>query len=77
MWFWRERKTPPPEQPPVPNSAARKRLFLLATALVARGMKPEEAYKTALHYIEGEGRGRTWISALAEADRREEPHAEA
>jgi hypothetical protein len=45
-------------------------LFLLATALVTRGMKPDKAYKTALYYTEGPGRGRTWINALAEQDSR-------
>jgi hypothetical protein len=39
---------------------------LLGTALVTRGMKPDEAYKIALYYIEGPGRGLTWITALNE-----------
>jgi hypothetical protein len=29
-------------------------------------MPPEEAYAAARYYVEGSGRGRTWISALAE-----------
>jgi hypothetical protein len=48
------------------SDPARRRLFLLATAFVARGMPPEEAYAAARYYVEGSGRGRTWISALAE-----------
>jgi hypothetical protein len=83
MWRWFAKARPPEEasggssalardssrlRPVVP--AARHRLFLLATALVARGMRPDQAYKTALHYIEGPGRGRTWMSALAEEDAR-------
>jgi hypothetical protein len=51
---------------PKQDDEARHRLFLLATALIARGMKPAEAYSTAIHYIHGAGRGRTWIAALAE-----------
>jgi hypothetical protein len=31
-------------------------------------MEPEEAYKTALYYVEGPGRGRSWISALRDYD---------
>jgi hypothetical protein len=27
-------------------------------------MEPDDAYKTALYYTEGAGRGRTWIRAL-------------
>ena len=53
---------------PKQGDAARHRLFLLATALVARGMEPGEAYATALRYIQGSGRGRTWISVLAECE---------
>jgi hypothetical protein len=48
------------------DDETRHRLFLLATALVARGMKPAEAYAMAVHYIHGPGRGRNWIAALAE-----------
>jgi hypothetical protein len=33
-------------------------------------MEPHRAYSTALHYIEGPGRGRTWMSALGEEDAR-------
>jgi hypothetical protein len=46
----------------------RRRLFLLATAFVARGMEPDEAYNEAVYYVDGPGRGRTWISALATHD---------
>ena len=35
-------------------------------------MAPEEAYKIALRYVQGPGRGRTWISALAEQEDRGE-----
>jgi hypothetical protein len=48
---------------------ARRRLFFLATSLAMRGMKPEEAYTTALYYVEGPGRGITWTAALSEFDR--------
>jgi hypothetical protein len=68
--MWRFAKARPLKQAPTANSAARRRMFLLGTALVARGMRPDEAYKTALAYIEGPGRGRTWMSVLAEQDRR-------
>ena len=37
-------------------------------------MEPDDAYKTALYYTEGAGRGRTWISALAEGDDDRESH---
>ena len=50
------------------QGAARRRLFLLATALVKRGMDPKSAYNTALYYIDGPGRGRTWVRALAECE---------
>jgi hypothetical protein len=75
MWTWRRQaaETHParPAKPiPNPSSSAQRRLFLLATGLITRGMKPEDAYRTALYYIEGPGRGRTWISALAEHDDR-------
>jgi hypothetical protein len=46
----------------------RRRLFLLATGFVARGMEPDEAYNTAVYYVHGAGRGRTWISALTAHD---------
>ena len=62
------RKKHAQKQAPIPISSARRRLFLIATALVARAMEPDDAYKTALYYAEGAGRGRTWISALAEVD---------
>jgi hypothetical protein len=52
----------------IPSSSAQRRLFVLATSLVARGMEPKAAYENALHYIQGPGRGRTWIRALAEQD---------
>jgi hypothetical protein len=57
------------------NNHAQRRLFLLGTAFMARGMKPEDAYNKALYYTKGPGRGQTWISALAEQDR--ETHAAA
>jgi hypothetical protein len=41
-------------------------LFFLAASFAMRGMKPEEAYETALYYVDGPGRGRTWIAALTE-----------
>jgi hypothetical protein len=69
MWRWFA-KARPPKQASSGSSAARHRLFLLATALVARGMKPDQAYKIALYYIQGPGRGRTWMNALAEEDAR-------
>jgi len=47
---------------------ARRRLLLLATAFVARGMEPKDAYAQALYYIEGPGRGLNWISALAQQE---------
>jgi hypothetical protein len=46
----------------------RRRLFLLATGFVARGMDPDEAYRHAVYYTHGPGRGRTWISALTAHD---------
>jgi hypothetical protein len=46
-----------------------RRLLFLATSFAMRGMKPEEAYKTALYYVEGPGRGITWTAALTEYDR--------
>ena len=51
------------------NGEPKRRLFMLAAALVARGVAPEEAYDKALHYTQGAGRGRNWINALAEHDR--------
>ena len=51
------------------NSHAQRRLFLLGTAFMARGMKAEDAYKTALYYAEGPGRGQNWIRILVERDR--------
>jgi hypothetical protein len=53
---------------PYQSDPKRRRLFLLATALVARGMDAGRAYETSLHYVTGTGCGRTWISALAELD---------
>jgi hypothetical protein len=70
MRIWRAERNKSPKQAPISSSFVRRRLFLVATSLVARGMKPDEAYKTALYYTEGPGRGRTWISALAEQDDR-------
>jgi len=52
----------------------RRRLFLLATALVTRGLEPNEAYIRAFDYVYGRGRGRTWISALAELDAIHQAH---
>jgi hypothetical protein len=46
----------------------RHRLLFLATSFAMRGMKPEDAYRTALYYVDGPGRGHTWIAALAEHD---------
>ena len=70
------RKKHAQKQAPLPISSARRRLFLIATALVARGMEPYDAYKTALYYAEGTGRGRTWIRALAEVDADRESQSE-
>ena len=39
-------------------------------------MEPDDAYKTALYYTEGAGRGRTWIRALAEVDADRESQSE-
>jgi hypothetical protein len=50
------------------NPEKRHRLFFLATSLAMRGMEPEDAYEAALFYVDGPGRGRTWVSALAEYD---------
>jgi hypothetical protein len=68
MWPWPAPKQKPTEEPPIPSNADRHRLFILATALIARGMTPDQAYKTALHYTTGAGRGQTWISALKDED---------
>lgn len=70
MSTWRATKAHPPT--PVLSSPAKRRLYLLATNFVARGMAPEEAYRTALRYVQGSGRGRTWISAVAEQEDRGE-----
>jgi hypothetical protein len=51
------------------NSNLQRRLFLLGTAFMARGMKPEDAYNKALYYTKGPGRRQNWMSALAEQDR--------
>ena len=45
----------------------------MATAFVARGLEPNEAYTTAFYYVYGPGRGRTCISALAEQDAIHQP----
>jgi hypothetical protein len=50
------------------SNPAQRRLFLLATALVVRGMEPNEAYIAAFYYVFGPGRGRNWLSALAEQE---------
>jgi hypothetical protein len=60
---------------PGASSSAQRRLCLLGTALVTRGMKPDEAYKIALYYIEGPGRGLTWITALNEQNGSEKGEA--
>jgi hypothetical protein len=70
MWRWFRTKADPPKQATTASSTERRRLFLLGTALVARGMEPDEAFRTALHYIEGPGSGQNWMSALSEVDRR-------
>jgi hypothetical protein len=46
----------------------RRRLTLLATAFVARGMEPDSAYAKARYYIDGPGRRLNWISALAQQE---------
>jgi hypothetical protein len=46
----------------------RHRLFFLATSFAMRGMEPEDAYATALYYVDGPGRRQTWMAALAEHD---------
>ena len=48
---------------------ARRRLFFLATSFAMRGMKPKEAYATALYYVEGPGRGTTWAAAPRQGER--------
>ena len=77
MWNWRQKGTLPPEPIPrprpqehvgIPGSSARRRLFMVASALITRGMDPDQAYKTALYYAEGPGRGQPWINALTEAE---------
>jgi hypothetical protein len=65
---WERRRSTDGEQQPA-NSNQQRRLFLLGTAVMTRGMKAEDAYSKALYYTEGPGRGQTWISALAEQDR--------
>ena len=50
------------------SDPARKKLFLLATALVTRGHGAEEAYKRAVYYVYGPGRSHTWMRALIEED---------
>jgi hypothetical protein len=55
--------------PPPISNPQRRRVFLLATAFVTRGMDPDEAYRHAVYYAHGQGRGRTWISALTAHDR--------
>jgi hypothetical protein len=41
---------------------------MVASALITRGMDPDQAYRTALYYTEGPGRAQPWINALAEVD---------
>jgi hypothetical protein len=50
------------------DPVTRHRLFFLATAFAMRGMNPEDAYRSALYYVDGPGRGQNWIAALAEHD---------
>src|SRR6185436_20766099 len=64
----RPRQASEPSPDPVPDSNHR-RLYLLGTAFLARGMKAEDAYNKALYYTKGSGRRQNWISALAEQDR--------
>jgi len=52
---------------PIPDSNQR-RLYLLGTAFLARGMKPEDAYNKAVYYTKGSGRHQNWISVLSELD---------
>jgi hypothetical protein len=63
-------------EPQPASSNQQRRLFLLGTAFMARGMNAEEAYRKALYYTEGPGRGQTWISAVAEQDREMQVAAE-
>jgi len=46
----------------------RRRLYLLATTFVERGMAPQDAYDAAKYYVCGPGRGQSWVSALNEID---------
>jgi hypothetical protein len=45
-----------------------RRLFFLATSFAMRGMK-KEAYTTALYYVEGPGRGKTWAAAPRQGEK--------
>jgi hypothetical protein len=65
----RRRRGSDVQQSPGANDHLQRRLFLLGTAFMARGMKPKDAYDKALYYTTGPGRGQTWISVLAEQDR--------
>src|SRR5262245_60441874 len=56
-----------PDRRPAPDSNQR-RLYLLGTAFMARGMNPEDAYNKAVYYTKGSGRRQNWISALSEQD---------
>jgi hypothetical protein len=56
-----------PTRRPVPDRNQR-RLYLLGTAFLARGMTAEDAYHKAIYYTEGSGRRQNWISALSEQD---------
>ena len=68
MWssLRRPENSPKPTVTPTPSSPAQHRLLLLETALTTRGLNPDEAHEAALRYVHGPGRGRNWISALAE-----------
>jgi hypothetical protein len=66
----RSRRRGDDDQPrPASNDHSQRRLFLLGTAFMARGMSPKDAYSKAVYYTTGPGRGQTWISILAEQDR--------
>ena len=56
-----------PDRRQIPDSNQR-RLYLLGTAFLARGMKPEDAYNKAVYYTKGSGRRQNWISVLSELD---------
>ena len=68
MWSSLRRPENPPKATvtPTPSSPAQHRLLLLETAFTTRGLNPDEAHEAALRYVHGPGRGRNWITALAE-----------